>query len=106
MLGGGLQPGLRHDADSGYGHSLTSKMKKKFTVAAVARDGRFRHAGADQSYLSGAGRHFLHHARVHRGIADHSLFSHFRTAGLELRLHQRDDVRSGTKEGKHAWKNV
>ena len=52
---------------------------------------------ARQSYLSGRRGDLVDHARVDGGVADDAL-AHFGAPGLELRLHQRDDVGAGPQQ--------
>ena len=67
-------------------------MQKEFAVAGVAGDRRFGHRYADQSYLSGRTRRFVDDPRLNGRIADDAFLADLAAAGLELRLHQRDDV--------------
>ena len=81
-------------------------MQEEFTVAGVAGDRRFGHRYADQSYLSGRAGRFLDDARLHGRIANDALLADFRASGLELRLHERDDVGAVRKQRRHARKDV
>ena len=67
-------------------------MQEELAVAGVAGDRRFGHRCADQSYLSGRACRFLDDPRLHDRVADDALLADLGAPGLELRLHERDDV--------------
>ena len=79
-------------------------MEEELAVAGSPVIGDSVMACADQSYLSGRARRLLDDARLHRRIANDTFLADFRASGLELRLHQRDDVGPFAQQRRHRGK--
>ena len=83
------------------GHATLPEVEQEFLVAGGAGDRRRRHADGHQSYRSGRRRHIGDHALVHGRIEHQPAGAHLVAPGLELRLHERDDVGARPEHRRH-----
>ena len=78
-----------------------AEQREEFAVALGTGDRRRFDLQAVQSYLMGAARDLVDHARVNRRIGDKAARADLRATGLELWLDERDDPTAAPQQRRH-----